>query len=632
MKMTRGVGRAGSTGLLAALAAIVWLALFYGLNADLVVDFDTGPPSLLTGVYPNERDPVSGSTFAWTGENVTLRLPELDRRVGWTLKLRVRGARAQAAQNPELTVVADGRQIERRRTATDYEDLAVPIPARADSRGLTITIRASSTFVPGASDPRALGVMLEELRLSPAGIVVPPRSAFAGAASAAAAMGAAIAALGLTAGSAIGAAVVIAAGVASPIARGFAPYTNFPEIASRAGISIALALVVGTAIVRLRMGAPLRNTARFAAAFSASALLLKLLVLLHPDMPVGDALFHAHRFQEVLGGHLFFTFVAPGNYLFPGAPGLYVFSSALASLVSRGSADIALLRIVCTIADAVAATLLYCMVVRVRGDRLAGACAVAIHHLIPLDFGVLALGNLTNAFGQALSVAALVMVASVPLQAARSAPTLLLTGILTAAFLSHTSTFAVLSVACLATVVLYWRYGGQALRPSARALALSVIIAIVLAVVSYYAYYLETYRTQLSRIVTETATAAPDAAGRGIVARLLWVPRDLYLYVGIPTMILAAWGARELWRAYRSDRLSLSILGWTLACAVFLVIGIATPAQMRYYLASIPVFAVVAGFGASAGWSAGGSQRAVAAALLAWGLVEGVRGWWLAIG
>jgi hypothetical protein len=632
VKMTRGVGRAGSTGLLAALAAIVWLALFYGLNADLVVDFDTAPPSLLTGVYPNERDPVSGTRFAWTGEEVTLRLPELDRRVGWTLKLRVRGARAQAAQNPELTLVADGLQIERRQTATDYEDLAVLIPARANSRGLTISIRASSTFVPGASDPRALGVMLDELRLSPAGIVVPPRSAFAGAASAAAAMGAAIAALGLTAGSAIGAAVVIAAGVASPIARGFAPYTNFPDIASRTGIAIALSLVVGTAIVRLRMGAPLRNTARFAAAFSASALLLKLLVLLHPDMPVGDALFHAHRFQEVLAGHLFFTFVAPGNRLFPGAPGLYVFSSALAGLVSRGSADIALLRIVCTIADAVAATLLYGMVVRVRGDRLAGACAVAIHHLIPLDFGVLALGNLTNAFGQALSVAALVMVASAPLQAARSAPTLLLTGVLTAAFLSHTSTFAVLSVACLTTVVLYWRYGGQALRPSTRALTLSVVIAIVLAVVSYYAYYLETYRTQLSRIATETATGAPDAAGRGILERLLGVPRDLYVHVGIPTLILTAWGARSLWRAWRSDRLTLSILGWTLACAVFLVIGIATPVQMRYYLASIPVFAVVAGLGASAGWSVGGSQRAVAAALLAWGLVEGVRGWWLAIG
>ena len=47
-------------------------------------------------------------------------------------------------------------------------------------------------------------------------------------------------------------------------------------------------------------GRPLRNTARFAAAFSAGALFLKLLVLLHPNMPVGDAMFHAHRFQGVL--------------------------------------------------------------------------------------------------------------------------------------------------------------------------------------------------------------------------------------------------------------------------------------------------------------------------------------------
>ena len=42
--------------------------------------------------------------------------------------------------------------------------------------------------------------MLDALRLSPAGLVVPPRTAFAGAATAAAAMGAAIATLGVTAG------------------------------------------------------------------------------------------------------------------------------------------------------------------------------------------------------------------------------------------------------------------------------------------------------------------------------------------------------------------------------------------------------------------------------------------------
>ena len=78
---------------------------------------------------------------------------------------------------------------------------------------------------------------------------------------------------------------------------------------------------------------PLRNTARFVAAFSAGALFLKLLVLLHPDMPIGDAMFHAHRFQGVLGGNLYFTSIAPGSYSFPYPPGLYVFAAPFAGLV-----------------------------------------------------------------------------------------------------------------------------------------------------------------------------------------------------------------------------------------------------------------------------------------------------------
>jgi hypothetical protein len=631
MKMTRGVGRAASTGFLAALSAVFWLALFYGSSPELVVDFDTAPPRLLTGVYPIEREPVSGRTFAWTADQVTLRLPGLDRRVGWNLTLRVRGARALALENPELTLAADGLQLDRRRTATAYEDITVLIPARADRRGVTVTIRVSSTFVPGPSDSRALGVMLDEMRLSPTGLVVPPRTAFAGAAAAAATMGAAIAALGVTAGSAIGAAIAIAAGIASVIARGFAPYTDFPDVASRAGIAIGLALALGTVTVRLAMRAPLRNTARFVAAFSASALLLKLLVLLHPDMPIGDALFHAHRFQDVLAGHLLFTSVAPGNYLFPYAPGFYLFSSAFADLVARGNADMALLRVVATVTDTVVAILLYGAIARTRRDRLAAACAVAIYHLTPLDFGVLAAGNLTNAFAQAISVVALVVMSSVALRIARWIPTLLFGLVVTAAFLSHTSTFAILSVACFITAVLLWWRGGSELRPAARAVIFSLGVAIILAVALYYAHFMETYRTELARIGAETATAAPDAGGRGILERLFAVPRYVYLYFGIPTMALAVWGTRVLWRG-PADRLALSILGWALACTAFLVLGVVTPVDMRYYLASIPILAVVAGFGASAGWSAGGTARVAAAALLTWGLVEGVRGWWTAIG
>ena len=630
--MSRTVGRILAAGLLGAVAAVVWLALVYGLQPALDVDFDSTPPRLLSGVYPNEREPATGRTFAWTSEQVTLRLPGLDRRVAWTLSLNARGARAVAADNPELTFLADGVTLETRQTTTDYGEIDVALPARPDRRGLTLTIRSSSTFVPGASDPRQLGIILDALRLTPDGLVVPPRSAFAGAAAASGAMGAAIASLGVTAGSAVGAAIVVAAGVSAAIGRGFAPFTEFPMVASRAGIAIAITLLIVAAVVRSRGREPLRNTARFAAAFSACALLLKLLVLLHPDMPVGDAMFQAHRFQEVLAGHVYFTSTAPGGYLFPYAPGLYVFTGAFAGLVERGAADMALLRIVTASADAVAALLLYNAIVGTRGDRLAGACAVAIYHLLPLDFGVLAVGNLTNAFGQSVSVGALAMMASPALRVERRWLVAAFTAIVTAAFLSHTSTFAILSVACALTAVLFWWRGGPALRSPAIAVGAGVAIAAALAVALYYAHFLDTYRTEFARIGGETAAAAPDAGGRGIATRLASVPRYLYLYFGIPASLLAAWGGVALWRRSAADRLTLTIGGWALACLAFLAIGIVTPVDMRYYLAAIPAVALTAALGASAAWSAGGAARIAAAALLGWTLVEGVRVWWNTIG
>ena len=431
--VTRGLGRAAATGLLGALAAIVWLALFYGLRPALTIDFDASPPRLVSGVYPSEREPVSGLTFAWTGEQVTIRLPGLDRRVPWQLELRVRGARQISSENPSLTFSADGLTLETIATTTDFQDLRVTIPVQSDRRGLTLGIRSSATFVPGPSDRRALGVVLDRVQLSPSGVVVPPRDAFAGAAGAAAAMGAAVAMLGITAGSAIGAAILLAAGIARTVATGFGPYTDFPMLAARVGVGIGAVLVLGALFVRLRMRTTFRNTARFAVVVSAAALLLKLLVLLHPDMPIGDALFQAHRFQQVLGGELYFTSIAPGNYLFPYAPGLYVVAAAFADLVPRGTPDMALLRIIATAVDALAGALLYAAVVRSHGDRLGAACAVALYQLIPLDFGVLAVGNLTNALAQALSVIALVMIAGAPMPLRRWGMTLLFAAVVTAA-------------------------------------------------------------------------------------------------------------------------------------------------------------------------------------------------------
>jgi hypothetical protein len=492
-------------------------------------------------------------------------------------------------------------------------------------------MRTSKTFVPGPSDPRALGVMLDRLTLTPAGVVLAPPAALGGAAIAGAAMGATVALLGVTAGSAVGASVLLGIAEASIVARGFGPFTGFPAVAATLALWIGVVLSLLAGAIQYWRGQSLRNTARFAAAFSAGALYLKLLVLLHPDMPIGDTLFQAHRFQDVLGGNLFFTSIAPGNYHFPYAPGLYVFASLFAPLVRRGLADMALLRIVVCATDAVAALLLYRIVNNARGDRLAAAIAVALYQLIPLGFGVIRGGNLTNAFAQSVAVFGLAGLAARSVRWERRGLVLLLSAALAAAFLSHTSTFAILSVTVVFTVAMFLWRGGPVLRSAAIAVGVALLVALAASIALYYAHFLETYRTELARLGAETAAAAPDAGGRGIGSRLGAVPRYVDLYFGWGFIALASWGAWVLWRSGTRDRLTLTLAAWTLTCLGFLALGVLTPVDMRYYLAAIPAVAIAGAIGAAAGWSAHGVPRLVCAALIAFCILTGVHNWWVAL-
>ncbi len=631
--MTYAIGRAAAAAMIAALLGAVWVALFYAWHPALTVDFDRDVPRNLSGVYSAERDEPSGLTFAWTGADVVLRLPGLDRGKSWTLDLRVRGGRPIPEDNPDVTVLADGVLLAVERTAAEFQDIRLTIPARGERRGLTIGIRSSKTFVPGPADPRPLGVMLDRLSLTPDGVVLIPRPALSASAVSSAALGAAIALLGVTAGSAIGGAVLLSAGAAAVIARGFGPFADYPDTVISLGIWLALVLAGLSLAVQYFRGQPLRNTARFAAAFSASALFLKLLVLLHPDMPVGDAMFHAHRFQGVLGGNVYFTSTAPGGYAFPYPPGLYVFASLFSGLVRRGAADMALLRVITCSIDAAAGLLLYAVVVRAWGHRLAAAMAVAIYHLIPLDFAVLTTGNLTNAFAQAVAVGALALLASAPGRGA----TALLALALAVAYLSHTSTLAILFVATLAIAAMFaWR-GGPARRPAAAAIVVATTGAAVIAVVLYYAHFMDTYRTELGRIGHETATAAADAGGRTIADRLRFVPYALGLYVGAPVLLFAFLGAVQLTIRRTADRLTLTLAGWMLSCLAFLVIGVLTPVDMRYYLAAVPALAIAAGYGAGWAWTQGWPRhrtlwRITAAVFLAATISTAFHNWWNALG
>ena len=553
--MIRGVGRAFAAALLAAFGGAVGLALLYArAGSARRIRLHTAKRRHRRRLRVRDR---SGTrrTFAWTGETLTIDIADIDRQVDWLLRVRVRGARAGGAPNPDLLFYVDGVQVETHATAVDYQDIEVRLPARPAQQGLALRMRSSSTFVPGPTDKRTLGVMLDSLTLSPAGIVIPPRLALARVAVASATVGGAAALLGVTPAATVATAILLSFGLAALVAHGFGPYTDFADVVVRTVAWTAVATIALAGIARWKRGEAFRNTARFALAFTAAAFVFELLALLHPNMPIGDALFQAHRFQEVLAGHYYFTSIAPGNYRFPYAPGLYIVAIPFAGLVRRGLSDMTLLRTIVCATDALCGLLLYNMAVRIKGDRLAGALAVALYHLIPLGFGVVVAGNLTNAFAQSISVAALALMAAPMVRVQQPAAIAILTITLAAAFLSHTSTFAIGSVAAIAVAFLLWWRGGPAMRSPAAAVLVAGTVAVILAIVVYYAHFLETYQTELARIGGETAIAAPDAGGRGIASRMASVPRYLRIYFGFPPLALAVWGIGTLWRRGRSRSL-----------------------------------------------------------------------------
>ena len=307
----------------------------------------------------------------------------------WDATLRVRGARSNPASLPIVTILADGAPLTSRPTSNEFQDIAVTIPERPGrARGLTLSIVSSNTFVPGPGDRRELGVQVDRITLEPVGrSAFPPRRSVFVAALASLVFGVVFGLLGATATTAVGAATLLAVGQAAVLRVGLGPFSPWLTMVDQLAGGIGLALLASAAVIERWRGERLRNTARFAMMFTGSALYLKLLVLLHPDKWLIDAVFHAHRLENVMAGNYFFTSIAPGGYTFPYPIALYVTALPLARIVTD---HVLLLRLVTAAAEALSALFFYWMIVRGSGDRLAAAVAVAVLQLMPLGFGVLA--------------------------------------------------------------------------------------------------------------------------------------------------------------------------------------------------------------------------------------------------
>jgi hypothetical protein len=590
-------------------------AVSYPFNAHAQFEFGTDAPRMLaSGFYPAERT-RDGQTFAWMGDAFDLRLRDLDRSHEWTLVVRLNAGR-QTGAAPTFVATVDGVPAAPVAMPSDgYAEERVVVPARPGARGAVINVAVTPTFVPSKDDPRPLGAQVDWIRLDQGGWFtrLPSRgwpSWLAGALA-----GAVIGAMGLPMGASLLLLALTGLGVGSITTWGVGPFVDWPW--PKMLITTTIATFGAAAVVPLR-----RAGGRVAVVVTMSATLAELAVLFHPQMPFGDAVFHAHRFQDVLAGQYFFTSIAPGNYLFPYPVGLYVFASPLAKYSQNVFDNVALLRLVVVTADAIASAAIYRAIVWWRDDSAEGAMAVGAYHLIPLGFSVIATGNLTNMFAQSWAIGAFVAIAGLIASVRTThrgrlvAMWTILVGVCElGAFLSHTSSFAVLATQAvlIALVLLFSR--DKATRRVAIWIGAVSVVAIGLAVGLYYAHFMDTYRAAFTRAAAETGHATAAAGGRTPFMRLIDVPRLVNYVYGWALVLLFAGGLVAITRPAVRSPIRVIVATWLAVCVLFLVAGIITPVDMRHYLAAMPAVAVVIAAGGVSGWRRGGGWRLAVCAL-----------------
>ncbi len=643
------IRRVALLGLLGALTGIAAAAIAFARNPALVIEFGGELPAVGRGFYPAERE--GDVAFAWTSSRADLSLKGFDRTAEWTCALRFRGARPDVRLQPLVQVAADGVMLAHATGTNDYRALDFTVPTKPKS-GLLLTIASAPTMVPGAADRRELGVQVESLDCRPAGWVArPPGHLLSAAALSAATFAAALGALSVAGWSAVAGTLLVAAVQAVPLTSGLAPYSTYSSTVPWVAFWISLASAAGVALTTRWRGQPLHQAARLAVAFSAGALLLELLALLHPSKAVVDAVFHAHRLQWVLDGRYYFTQPMPDGVRFPYAIALYIVAAPWSYFTND---YVSLLKIMVSVARAFAGLALYPMTVRTWGDRTAGVIAVVLFHLAPLPFIVIGNANMTYAFGQSVAVLTLATLAACTFapHALRSAVGLFV--VASVAFLSHVGIFPVLLAAMLAAALCYRLCGGIELRPSATRIAIAGVLAAFFSVLVYYGHFPESYRT-LQRVrgqapvVASSDALSPDdgsgttttQAGPQPLSRLERLQRAARLglnSIGWPIALLTLVGGVGLWVSGSRDRLTLLAAACGVIYVGFVGFSALSPIEPRFQryseefigrvnFAIMPIAVVLAARGVVWAWRVNLPSRIAAALVLGGACSVAARAW-----
>jgi hypothetical protein len=559
-------------------------AVVVGLAAALFVHWGAPDPSadvlrgteeaFARGLHPRELPP-RGAPLRWTGERAWITFRFLPRGPA-TLEVDVRGHRAP------VVVAADGAIVGVAEPGAGAGRFTLADTGRR-SRGVELR---TSPFQAG--DGRQLGTQLRRvtLRTGPRGL--PPALLALLCVATALCVFVTAAAASFRPGPAFGVSVTATAALllawwpAGVVRSSYAPV---------AAAIVAAGGVFALAVVRWAARRwPGVGPAAYAGLFLA--VLVQGLAATSPVMVVSDAVFHANNLARVAAGDLWLTSFTQHSppFRFPYGVSFY---ALLAPLNALGLDPVWLVRDGAALAGVLASAALLALVAP-TGDRRAGL-AVAALQLLPVTFDLYSYGNLSNVFGQAITVVFFAWwTAGGPGGWVWGA------ALLAAGALGHFSSFVVLGALGIALLIA-WRRELSAERWRVLAVGAGLGAAFL-----YYAQFAPLAIAQLPRLWQRPA-GPPAGAGAGAVATVLpWVGQW-----GIPMigLALAAWGRP------RKDPLNRALIAYTAAGLALALLALVSPLDVRYIHALGIPFAVAAAAGTVRLWSAGAVGRAAAVGL-----------------
>jgi hypothetical protein len=558
-----------------ALVLAVWAASLNAVLAAIVAQALAHPPNaqpghgtegaFATGLYPREL--VAGrGPMRWTRDHATFRFERLSDGPA-ELEVRIRGHATPvrvAVSGRLVGVIEAGRFVGR-----------YPIP-QGPERGAIVVDLVTEGF-PGGDGVR--GALVDRVKVIPQASRRPRATTvllFVLPALLAAVLGVAA---GLRAPSAAGVAaalVLLQALLLSVDGQLFSPYAR--TLAGEIALAVALAAVLARAFERRVAG-----SGRGAYLALLLALVVQGIAAASPVMVASDVVFHANQVRHAAAGDWFPTSVTQHQTPFEIPYGVS-FYALLVPLFRLGFDPVLLVSIGAGLAGVVASVALFGLLVR-RDLRLAVAATVALQ-LLPGTFTIYSYGNLSNAFGQAVTVLFFCWWAGAAAGGALAGGVLL-----AVAGISHLSSFIVV----VALVAGLWVARGPALRGDRGRLGALALGG--LAIAAYYSHFVPLVLRQLPRLLEGGGQGRPGSSGP--VLALVHQASVAIAQFGLPALWLALAGAALLRAsgAFRESGPLRDVAAAFVSVAALALPAVISPLEVRYLYALTLPLAVAAGAG-----------------------------------